>query len=50
MYGDGARHPQEWDMSGTGPRSGSAGATAPARRKARKPSERSERPASEGNE
>ena len=37
-------------MSGTGPRSGPAGATAPARRKARKPSERSERPALEGNE
>ena len=35
-------------MSGTGPRSGPAGATAPARRKARKPSERSERPAPEG--
>ncbi len=39
-----------WEMSGTGPRSGPAGATAPARRKARKPSERSERPASEGSE
>ena len=39
-----------WEMSGTGPRSGPAGATAPARRKARKPSERSERPALEGNE
>ena len=38
------------EMSGTGPRSGPAGATAPARRKARKPSERSERPALEGNE
>ena len=37
-------------MSGTGPRSGPAGATAPARRKARKPSERSERPASEGKQ
>ena len=37
------------EMSGTGPRSGPAGATAPARRKARKPSERSERPALEGN-
>ena len=33
----------------TGPRSGPAGATAPARRKARKPSERSERPAPEAN-
>ena len=37
-------------MSGTGPHSGPAGATAPARRKARKPSERSERPAPEGYE
>ena len=27
--------PQVWEMSGTGPRSGPAGATAPARRKAR---------------
>ena len=35
MYCDRARHPQEWEVSGTGPRSGSAGATAPARRKAR---------------
>ena len=36
------------EVSGTGPQSGPAGATAPARRKARKPSERSERPALEG--
>ena len=38
------------EMSGTGPRSGPAGAAAPARRKARKPSERSERPALEGKQ
>ena len=40
--------PEAREMSGTGPRSGPAGATAPARRQARKPSERSERPALEG--
>ena len=40
--------PKVREMSGTGLRSGPAGATASARRKARKPSERSERPAIEG--
>ena len=42
--------PKVHETSGTGPRSGPAGATAPARRKARKPSERSERPAPEGKQ
>ena len=52
LVGKESPHPAAYGVrkvSGTGP-PGPAGATAPARRKARKPSERSERPALEGNE